>query len=192
MNKKQTTYLFVDGTNLYAAQYELYGPHNYLNFREFIETTEQALSAQFAKILFYASFSPKPQQSTKKQILFLRNEGLFYKNVRNTPQVIFYTGHRSPTSGKEKGVDIHLGIDMVKSAFLKECTQMVLVTGDADLLYAAETVQTLGIPVHAIFLPNRFSIEIAVKTTTATVINYKNKLADVYVRKVRKLKVISI
>lgn len=190
--KKEKTYLFVDGTNLYAAQYELFGPENYLNFSEFIDHVQKALSVKFDKIYFYASYSPKPNRPTEKQKRYLKNEGLFYRSVRNTKRVIFYAGHRSPTSGKEKGIDIHLGIDMVKSAFLKKCTQMILITGDADLLYAVEVSQAFGVPVHSLFLPNRLSIKIAINTVSATVINYGNRLNAIYIRKIRKLKIVTV
>ena len=60
-------YLFVDGTNLYAAQYELFGSDKYLNFPEFIKTVEKNLGVKFSKIYFYASYSPQPKKLTKKQ-----------------------------------------------------------------------------------------------------------------------------
>lgn len=171
--KKEKAYLFVDGTNLYAAQYELFGPKEYLNFSEFIEKVQRALSVHFDRIYFYASFSPHSKQPTKKELVYLRNEGLFYRSVRTTPQVIFYTGHRSPTSGKEKGIDIHLGIDIAVKALLKEYSSVYILTGDSDLLYVVETVQKFKVPVHALFVPNRISVDIAFKADSATVVNLK-------------------
>lgn len=37
---KNKTYLFIDGTNLYAGQYELFGPDKYLDFSKFIKQIE--------------------------------------------------------------------------------------------------------------------------------------------------------
>lgn len=51
-------YLFIDGTNLYASQYELFGPDSILSFPEFIKTLEQNIKQSFLKIYFYASYSP--------------------------------------------------------------------------------------------------------------------------------------
>ena len=73
------TYLFIDGTNLYASQYELFGPRKYLNFFKFIKEIEKKIKVKFNKIYFYASYSPRPKRLNKKQALYLKNEGLFYQ-----------------------------------------------------------------------------------------------------------------
>ena len=39
MRKK--VFLFIDGSNLYAGQYELFGPKKYLNFSKLIEEIEK-------------------------------------------------------------------------------------------------------------------------------------------------------
>lgn len=130
------TYLFVDGTNLYAAQYELFGPDKYLNFPEFIKAVDKNLGVKFSKIYFYASYSPQPKKLTKKQKLYLKNEALFYRDVRQTKNVIFFRGYRSKTSGKEKGVDVKLTADLVSFAFLNKYDTAYLFSGDADFLQA--------------------------------------------------------
>ena len=190
--KTDTVYLFVDGTNLYAGQYELFGPEKYLDFGKFIVIVEKHLSIRFKKIYFYASYSPRPKVPTRKQIAYLRNEALFYRSVRKTKHVIFITGHRSPTSGKEKGIDMHLGIDMVKYGFLRQYSVAYLITGDADLIYAVETVKELSIPVHAIFLPNRFSIILSYNVQSSIVMNYKKKFPEIPMRLPKTLRVINV
>ena len=40
------TSLFIDGTNLYAAQYELFGLDEYLNFPEFVKEVEKYLNKE--------------------------------------------------------------------------------------------------------------------------------------------------
>lgn len=74
--------LFIDGSNLYAAQYELFGHEKYLDFSRLIKELEKKIKTKFDKIYFYASYSPKPEKPTKKQKLYLKNEALFYRNVR--------------------------------------------------------------------------------------------------------------
>ena len=64
-------------------------------------------------------------------------------------------------------------------------------TGDADLIYPLEIVKMLKIPTCAIFLPNRFSLEMAYKTDKAFVLNFANKFKTN--RKLpRQLKIVSI
>jgi hypothetical protein len=40
------TYLFIDGTNLYASQYELFGPQRYLDFSKFIKEIEEKIKVK--------------------------------------------------------------------------------------------------------------------------------------------------
>ncbi len=151
------TYLFIDGTNLYAGQYELFGPKAYLNFSKLIQETEKKLKNSFVKIFFYASYSPKSEKPNKKEILFLKNEALFYKNVKQTKNVVFFTGYRSKTSGKEKEVDVKLTTDLVAFAFLKKYNQVFLMTGDADFLQALFAIQLYHpkIKINLICLENK-------------------------------------
>ncbi|MBM3209300.1 NYN domain-containing protein [Candidatus Shapirobacteria bacterium] len=72
------TYLFIDGTNLYAAQFELFGPKRYLDFGKLISEVEEKIEVRFDKIYFYASYSPKSKRPTQKEKLYLKNEALFY------------------------------------------------------------------------------------------------------------------
>jgi len=44
--KKDGAYLFIDGTNLYAAQYELFGPKRYLDFGKLISELEKKFKNQ--------------------------------------------------------------------------------------------------------------------------------------------------
>ena len=134
-------YLFIDGSNLYSGQYELFGPKAYLNFSKLIKEIENQSKISFLKIYFYASYSPKSKYPTIKEKLYLKNEALFYKNVKQTKNVIFFTGYRSKTSGKEKEIDVKLATDLVAYAFLKRYSQVFLMTGDADFLQALLTVK---------------------------------------------------
>ncbi|HCM38183.1 TPA: hypothetical protein DIS61_06025, partial [Patescibacteria group bacterium] len=118
-------------------------------------------------------------------------EAQFYRSVKSTKNVIFYKGHRSPSSGKEKGVDVHLAVDMVKDASLGKYDEAIIMTGDADLIYPLEVVKQSGIPVHAVFLPNRFSLEIAYKANSAAVLNYMKRFSGVDRSLPKRLKIIA-
>ena len=96
-------FLFIDGTNLYAAQYELFGANRYLNFPLFIKEIENKIKIKFDKIYFYASYTPKSKKITKKQKRYIINEFKFYQSVKKTPKLTFFKGYRSKTSGKKRG-----------------------------------------------------------------------------------------
>lgn len=129
-------YLFIDGTNLYAAQYELFGPQKYLNFTRFIKQIENKLSISFSNIFFYASYTPRKKKMSPTMYKYINNEYLFYRSVKETPRVTFFKGYRSKTSGKEKEVDVKLSVDLVGYGLLNKYNNAFLLTGDADFLQA--------------------------------------------------------
>jgi uncharacterized LabA/DUF88 family protein len=135
-NKKMKTFLFIDGTNLYAAQYQLFGPDKYLNFPSFIREIEDKIKVKFDKIYFYASYTPKKTKPTKREKQYIINEFKFYQSVKKTKSLIFFKGYRSKTSGKEKEVDVKLATDLVGYGLLSQYDTAYLMTGDADFLQA--------------------------------------------------------
>lgn len=149
------TYLFVDGSNLYAAQYELFGPKKYLNFSILIKELQEKIKVRFDKIYFYASYSPKAKKPTKKQKLYLKNEALFYRSVRKTKKTVFFKGYRSKTSGKEKEVDVKLVVDVVEKAAMDEFRNLYLWSGDADFMEALFAARRLGRKIHVLCIENK-------------------------------------
>jgi len=154
-NMKSKTYLFVDGSNLYGAQYELFGPDKYLNFVNLIKQIEEKLKMRFDKIYFYASYSPYPKHPTNKQKLYLKNEAFFYKNVKEAPKVTFFKGYRSKTSGKEKEVDVKLAVDIVDFAHRNYYNNVFLLSGDADFMEALFAVRKLNKEIGVLCLENK-------------------------------------
>lgn len=183
------TILYIDGTNLFAGQNELFGPKQYLSFKFLIKEITKLI--EIDEIYFYASYMNRRNHLTPRLKDLIAAEALFYREVIRTRNVTFYKGHRSPTSGKEKGVDVHLSVDIVKDTFLKRCNQIVIMTGDADLIYPLEVVKLLKIPTIAFFLPNRFSLEMAYKVDKAFVLNFGNKFR-VDRKPPKQLKIIAI
>lgn len=141
---KNKTFLFIDGSNLYAGQYELFGPSKYLDFSQLIGQLEKKLKVAFDNIYFYASYSPKSKRPTSKQKIYLKNEALFYRSVHKTPRVTFFKGYRSRTSGKEKEVDVKLAVDIVDFAHRNMYHQMYLMSGDADFMEALFAIRRLN------------------------------------------------
>jgi len=168
-NKKAN--LYIDGTNFFAGQNELFGPKKYLSFRHFIVELNKIINID--KIHFYASYLPTKGRLASKHKHLALVESLFYRDVKSTPNLEFYKGHRSPASGREKGVDVHLAVDLVKHALENRCNTIVIMTGDADLSYPIEIVKIYGVQTIAIFLPNRFALGISHKVNKSYVLNYK-------------------
>lgn len=148
-------FLFIDGTNLYAAQYELFGPEKYLYFPSFIREIENNLKIKFDKIHFYASYSPQSKKPSEKEKFYLKNETLFYKSVKQIKKLIFFKGYRSPTSGKEKEVDVKMAVDIVEKAAKNEYDQIFLISGDADFMEALFAAKRFNKKISVICLENK-------------------------------------
>lgn len=186
---KDKTFLYIDGTNLLAGLIDIFGYAKVPTFLSILKEIEKYYKC--SQIFFYASYtsskglsklSKDKQRKIKKQIgLEIR----YFKKVRNVKNLVFYQGYRSPTSKKEKGVDVHLAVDMVKDAFLKNCDQSIIFSGDADFEYSVEILRELNIPINAFFIPNRFSLAIAFKCVIPTVLNYNNLFVNT--RNINKL-----
>lgn len=177
-------FLFVDGSNLYGSQYELFGPGKYLSFSILILHIENILRIKFQKIYFYASYSSKPKVPNKKQAAYLLNEGLFYRDVKNTNNVEFFKGYRSPTSGKEKEVDVKLAVDMVNFAHRNKFDQMYLISGDADFFHAMFAVINLKKYVGLICMSNNIMYKAAYYVATHILhINKSEKIIETKTQK---------
>ena len=184
------TFLYIDGTNLLAGLVEIFGYNNIPSFDSILKEIRKYYKID--KIYFYASYTPSKnvrRKSIKKQIGL---EIEFFKEVREQKDLTFYKGYRSPTSKKEKGVDVHLAVDMVKDAFLKKFDRAIIFSGDADFEYSVEIVRNSGLPVYAFFLPNRFSLAIAYKTLSPKILDYNQCFKEILRKRIKKLEIVKI
>lgn len=170
-------FLFVDGTNLYAGQHELFGANKYLDFALFIKAVERKLKLTFDRIYFYASYSPKPKKLTPKIKEYLKNEQFFYKSVKKTLNVYFFKGYRSKTSGKEKEVDVKLSVDIVDMAHKNLYQELFLFSGDADFMHAIKIAETLNKKAYILALENRIPLRFShLFPTYIFVVKLKNRI----------------
>lgn len=183
------TYLFVDGSNLYASQYELFGPSEYLYFPAFLRQVESKLHVVFDRIYFYSSYSPRPEDPTNKEKLYLKNESFFYRSVKSIRRLTFFKGYRSPTSGKEKEVDVKLSVDIVDFAHLKKYKKVFLLTGDADFMEALKIPNRLGLEAAVLCMENKIMFKallfyktIVIKFTDKVITFNKIKKKPIYIR----------
>jgi len=183
-------YLFVDGSNLYAGQYDLFGPKKYLDFSKFIKNVEKNLKIEFDKIYFYASYSPRPKVISAKVKAYLANEFYFYKSVKSIKDLIFFKGYRSPTSGKEKEVDVKIAVDIVNMAHLNKYKNLYLMSGDADFLHALKVAKYLKKSITILALENRIPFRFSYIYKTY-VFKLKEKL-KIKVNKHQKLKIVQV
>ena len=172
--KKKINNLYVDGSNLYGTQWELFGPGKYLDFGSLINEIEKIYKLE--RVYFYASYSPVPKKYLKrKPPSYILNERLFYRSAMKHPKVIFYRGHRSKTSGKEKGVDMHMGCDIVKDVLLNIVDRVILMTGDADFAYPVQITKDYKKKYSLFTLSNRISFDMIYIVKDYFVLKLKNR-----------------
>lgn len=188
---KGKTFLYIDGTNLLAGLIDIFGYRKIPKFSSIIRRVNKYQKVD--QIFFYASYTSSKGVKNLKIKKQIGLEIEFFKGVRKHKNLIFYQGYRSPTSKKEKGVDVHLAVDMVKDAFLNKLSKAIIFSGDADFEYSVEILRLLKIPVFSFFLPNRFSLAIAYKTIKPRVLDYKGLFKKVKLKKnIDKLEIIKI
>jgi uncharacterized LabA/DUF88 family protein len=170
------TILFVDGTNLYASQLELVGAGAHLLFPEFIQQVEKHLKTTFDHLYVYASYSPQPKVWSAKAKAYLKNEALFYKSMKRLPNLTFFKGYRSPTSGKEKEVDVKMAVDIVDFAHRDLYDKAVVMSGDADFMPALKIIEGLGKEIQVLCLENRIPRRVAQYYPTLIAVYKKRKL----------------
>lgn len=165
-------FAFIDGSNLFGGMAEILKPGEYFEFADFINEVEKQFPLQ--RIYFYGTYMRHlAGDSAAKQKLSL-SQRKFFDSAKKNPKVIFYQGHFSKTTGKEKGIDVHLGIDMAVGAATGSYEEAVIITGDADLLYAVETAQRFQKSVHLVSLSSRFPPAIALKTRRTLIFDLNN------------------
>lgn len=186
-SKRIKTFLYIDGTNLFVGLVQLFGLKRLPTFSSILNNINKLFKID--RIYFYASYTIP---SNKKYKSSINAEVKFYRQVKSIPNLNFYKGHRSPTSGKEKGVDVHLAVDIIKHCLQNEYEKIVIMSGDADLSYPLEVARNLGKETHAVFLPNRFSLGISHRASSSFILNYRNHFRAIRKDLPRTLRVVKI
>lgn len=130
--------IFIDGSNLYHALKSNFRRYD-LNF------------AEFAKKLcgprrLFRTYYYNVQIDQIQQPEAYREQQEFLDILRKTPYLEFRLGTIKTAQGiiVEKGIDIMLAVDLLQFARNNSYDVAVLVSGDADFVYALQAVKNLG------------------------------------------------
>ncbi len=171
-SKKSKNILFVDGSNLYGGLTDLLAPGEYLDFGSFLTEIEKDI--KISKVKFYGTYMSIDSSQSSAQQLIAKAQVEFFNNVKSHPKVDFYEGNFSKTTGKEKGVDVKLAVDLALGACLDEYKEAIIMTGDADLAYAVIKAKELGKQVHLAAFASRFPYAFSFSVNKRFVYDYKN------------------
>lgn len=167
--------LFIDGSNLYGGMTALLPVGSYFDFAAFAVVIQRILPVQ--EIQFYGTYMRDNLEKPVDQRLLIHAQKAFFDSAKTTPGVVFHEGHFSG-SGKEKGVDVRLAVDMVYGAARGLYEEAVIMTGDADLTYAVEVTRQAGLPAHLLALASRFPVAISYKANRRIVLDYQQFFTD--------------
>jgi uncharacterized LabA/DUF88 family protein len=139
------TTLFIDGSNLFGGMTDLLSVGQYFQFQDLLEVMYEDFTID--QVEFYGTYMQIDQSKSALQAKRVRAQKAFFDSSKACEAVTFHKGHFSG-SGKEKGVDVQLAVDMVVAACTGAVDEAIIMTGDADLKYAVQTSVRFSVPVH--------------------------------------------
>lgn len=139
----KNTAFFFDGQNLFRSTKDLFG-YNYPNFDviKLIQHVSAIKGLKFGRATFYTGVPRKEDDEYwnhfwSKKLLVIKNSGIdiVHRTVRYNPRDFWCPkGHKFTASvGAEKGVDVRLALDIVKTARDPNIEAIVVFSQDQDL-----------------------------------------------------------
>lgn len=187
------TFLFVDGSNLYGGFTDLLKPGEYFSFGDLLKLIEKEMPIK--TIIFCGTYMREDAQKTTADQLIAKAQIEFFNQVKEIEKVNFYEGHFSGTSGKEKGVDVRLAVDLVLGACTSKYDEAIIMTGDADLTYAVSQAKQFK-KIHLMAFSSRFPYGMSFQANKRIVFDYQKyfirKALPLYKKKPKYLKIINI
>ena len=141
------TVVFIDGQNMYKGAREAFDwqheKGHYGNFRPLglgrLLTHEP--HRELRQVRFYQGV-PDPNRNARGHAITQRRIAAWEAEDPALVQIFTRTLRYPPPEGREKGVDVKLGIDLVAAALDNEFDLAVLASADTDLIPAVELVVT--------------------------------------------------
>lgn len=161
-DKSTVTCLYIDASNLYGAISDLLPVGSYIDFKEILACIEEDFYIHQIKV--YGSYLSDEPSSPPNRRRFIGAQNKFFQSMANTPKVTFFKGYFSSTSGKEKGIDVKMAVDILKDAYEGSYKCALVMSGDDDFLYAIQCVRKIKLPVHLTAFASRFPVGIAHNT----------------------------
>ena len=164
------TFLYIDGSNLYGGFTDLLKPGEYFNFKDILKLIEKEITLD--SILFYGTYMKVDDHQSIANQLTAKAQIEFFNQVKQIKKVHFYQGHFSATSGKEKGVDVRLAVDLVLGACIDKYDEAFIMTGDADLNYAVTQAKQFK-KIHLLAFSSRFPYGMSFLVNKRIVLDYQ-------------------
>jgi uncharacterized LabA/DUF88 family protein len=131
--------VFIDGNNWYHNSKKVIDNPSKISFVKISEMVANKFDLDLVEVRYYNSVPDKSYSGYEAHMDFLR--GLEDAGVKVfTRELSGRAGYR-----REKGVDVLIGVDMIKKCLLdEECDVCVLLSGDADFIPVVDLVKERG------------------------------------------------
>ena len=185
--------LYVDASNLYGGMSELLRPGEYIDFSTLLPLIDSAFGG-ITQIKVYGAYMGLSGITSPTRILFVKAQNEFFNSTR-LPGVYFGRGSIS-AHGKEKGVDMQIGVDMVNDAYKDDFDDAILLSGDADFMYPISIIKEMGKNFHHCSFATRYTQHLAYQGWRKVVLDYNgyfaSKVQPTLKRAPKKLQVVDI
>ena len=152
--------VFIDGANLYRALKHKFNRAS-IDFGKLAGLLVGG--RQLLRTYYYTAAYPGTDPKVKDQ-------QKFFDALRKTPYLELRLGKLRHKGGsyEQKGVDVHLAVQMIDLAFRNTCDVVILLSGDSDFVPAVNLVKNLGKHVELAVVEGQpcFDLEAACDKTT--------------------------
>jgi hypothetical protein len=152
--------IYIDGFNFYYGALKG-SPYQWLNLERFFTLLRP--HDDICRIHYFTAMVTGPtlpdQQTYLRAVASLPRLNVVLgnykaKRVKCTVTACTYTGARRFNTVEEKRTDVNTAVQMLEDAYEQRCEQLVLVSGDSDLVPAVSRVRGLGKKV-LVYIPAR-------------------------------------
>lgn len=140
--KQKRCFVIIDGSNFYFKLKDL-ELHHLINF-DFSGFINMLVSKNKLQKAIYYIGKVRTDKTKKTQILQANQQRLFAHLKKH--RVEYSLGYLLKSGGRfhEKGVDVNMAVDILKSVYKKLCDHIILISSDTDLLPVVKEVKENG------------------------------------------------
>lgn len=141
----------------------------YWDYSQLIEIIEDVCGI-LDEIKFYGAYRRTTPLDRSTQQYRIITQWLFFTAAHDHAKTTFVKGYFS-SHGKEKGIDMKMGVDLVHDAHLGGYDEALVMSGDDDFIYAILTARKIGKPVHLVAVARRYPFGAAHYVVSRTVLD---------------------
>ena len=145
--------IFIDGSNFYHGLKNVLGKVN-INFQKLAET----LCGERELIRMYYYNAPVEREGNEEKY---RSQQKFFSALDDVPYLTIKLGRLEKRGNiwVEKGVDVHLAVDMLSMAVKNLYDVAILISGDGDFASVIDAVKDLGKHVEVAYVSQTYQLK---------------------------------